>query len=139
MAKNIKWIMIYFILNLFFIIIPQSEKNQEIRMIVESTKSININTEFRGIYSNEFINLVENILTKYPKLKNNYLYSIERKDYIDIYKLELQIIGDRNKTNSLISDICKVDEIEIIDINSYKNEKNYETNITIIASRGNYE
>ncbi|MGL5256635.1 MAG: hypothetical protein ACRC76_06315 [Proteocatella sp.] len=139
MEKRIKWIIIYLIINLFFIILPQSEKNQEMRMIIENTEKVNINTEFRGIDSNEFINLVENILIKYPKLENDYIYSIEEKDYIDIYKLELQVIGDRNKTNSLISDICKLNGIEIIDINSCKNEKTYETNITLIASRGNYE
>lgn len=139
MEKNIKWIIVYFIINLFLIVIPQSEKNQEIRMIIDSTEHININTEFSGINSTEFIKLVENILDKYPKLKNDYLYSIEVRDCIEVYKLDLKIAGDRNIINSLISDICKIDEIDISEINSYKNEKTYETNITLIASRGNYE
>lgn len=139
MEKHIKWIIVYFIINLFFIIIPQSEKNQELKMIVESTENISINTEFSGINSTEFISLVENILIKHPNLKNDYLYSIEESEYIEIYKLELNVIGDIKNTNNLITDICKVDEIQISEINSYKEDENYETKLTLIASRGNYE
>lgn len=108
-------------------------------MIVESTENISINTEFSGINSTEFISLVENILIKHPNLKNDYLYSIEESEYIEIYKLELNVIGDIKNTNNLITDICKVDEIQISEINSYKEDENYETKLTLIASRGNYE
>lgn len=139
MEKNIKWIIVYFVINLLFIIIPQIEKNEEFKMIIESTKNISINTDFRGITSTEFIYLVENSLEKYPNLKNDYLYIGETKDYIETYKLDLQITGDINTINSFISDLCKIDKIDISEVNIYKNDNNYETDLILISSRGIYE
>lgn len=139
MEKNIKWIVVYFIINLLFIIVPQIEKNEDLRMAIESTKNISINTDFKGISSTEFINSVEASLAKYPNLQNYYLYSGEAKDYIEIYKLDLQITGDLKTINSFISDLCTLDKIEISEVNVYKNDNNYETNLTLIASRGIYE
>lgn len=139
MNKNLKWIILYLILNLLLIIIPQSQKNFELKSLLNEELSLEIIPEVNNITDEEFINKLEESLKAQSELEKSYTYSKQSLEYIDIYEVELNLKGGKNDISNFINGLCKLEEFNIAELICDYDKLPSEANLKIISMGGKHE
>lgn len=139
MNKNLKWIILYLILNLLLIIIPQSQKNFELKSLLNEELSLEIIPEVNNITDEEFINKLEESLKAQSELEKSYTYSKQSLEYIEIYELELNLKGGKNDISNFINNLCKLEEFNIAELICDYDKLPSEANLKIISMGGKHE
>lgn len=139
MNKNLKWIILYLILNLLLIIIPQSQKNFELKSLLNEQLSLEIIPEVNNITDEEFINKLEESLKAQSELEKSYTYSKQSLEYIEIYEVELNLKGEKSDISNFINSLCKLEEFNIAELICDYDKLPSEANLKIISMGGKYE
>lgn len=139
MNKNLKWIILYLIMNLLLIIIPQSQKNFELKSLLNEQLSLEIIPEVNNITDEEFINKLEESLKAQSELEKSYTYSKQSLEYIDIYEVELNLKGGKNDISNFINNLCKLEEFNIAELICDYDKLPSEANLKIISMGGKHE
>lgn len=139
MNKNLKWIILYLIMNLLLIIIPQSQKNFELKSLLNEQLSLEIIPEVNNITDEEFINKLEESLKAQSELEKSYTYSKQSLEYIEIYELELNLKGGKNDISNFINNLCKLEEFNIAELICDYDKLPSEANLKIISMGGKHE
>lgn len=139
MNKNLKWIILYLIMNLLLIIIPQSQKNFELKSLLNEELSLEIIPEVNNITDEEFINKLEESLKAQSELEKSYTYSKQSLEYIDIYEVELNLKGEKSDISNFINSLCKLEEFNIAELICDYDKLPSEANLKIISMGGKHE
>lgn len=139
MNKNLKWIILYLILNLLLIIIPQSQKNFELKSLLNEQLSLEIIPEINNITDEEFINKLEESLKAQSELEKSYTYSKQSLEYIEIYQVELNLKGGKSDISNFINNLCKLEEFNIAELICDYDKSPSEANLKLISMGGKHE
>lgn len=136
MNKNLKWIILYIILNLVLIIIPQAQKNNEIKIQLDVEESIEIIPKVEILTDKEFINEIESVLKMENSIQKNYTYDKQNLEYIDIYEVDINLKGEKSKLDNVIKNICKLEKFNINELIIDYTKIPAEANIKLISMGG---
>lgn len=136
MNKSLKWIIVYIILNLVLIIIPQTQKNYEIKSQLDSEQSIDITTKIDSLTDQEFINKIELVLKTRNSIEKNYTYDKQNLEFIDIYEVELNLKGEKSEIDSVIKNICTGEKLNINELTLDYTKTPAEANLKLISIGG---
>ncbi len=139
MNKNLKWIILYLILNLLLIIIPQSQKNYELKSLLNEQLALEITPQINNITDEAFINKLEKLLEIQKDIEKSYTYSKQSLEYIDIYEVELNLKGEKNDISNFINSLCKVEELNISELICDYEKSPSEANLKLISMGGKNE
>lgn len=136
MNKNLKWIILYIILNLILIIIPQAQKNNEIKIQLDVEESIEIIPKVEILTDKEFINEIESVLKTENGIQRNYTYDKQNLEYIDIYEVDINLKGEKSELDNVIKNICKLEKFNINELIIDYTKIPAEANIKLISMGG---
>lgn len=136
MNKNLKWIILYIILNLILIIIPQAQKNNEIKIQLDVEESIEIIPKVEILTDKEFINEIESVLKMENGIQRNYTYDKQNLEYIDIYEVDINLKGEKSELDNVIKNICKLEKFNINELIIDYTKIPAEANIKLISMGG---
>lgn len=136
MNKNLKWIILYIILNLVLIIIPQAQKNNEIKIQLDVEESIEIIPKVEILIDKEFINEIESVLKTENGIQRNYTYDKQNLEYIDIYEVDINLKGEKSELDNVIKNICKLEKFNINELIIDYTKIPAEANIKLISMGG---
>ncbi len=139
MNKNLKWISVYLILNLVLIIIPQSQKNCELKASINEDVAIEIIPQIKSLTDQEFINKIEAVLENQNSIEKNYTYNKQSLEFIDIYEVELNLKGEKTEINKFIKILCKTEYLNMSELICDYEKSPSEANIKLISMGGKNE
>ena len=124
MKYKANWIIIYLILNIIFIMIPQFQKNNELKSYIENSEKAEVVHNVKTFNQNELIYKINDIIEKNKNISKSFVFNKNQMTYISIYEIEIVIEGKKSKINECIIEICEMPELELDKI-EICNSKNY--------------
>lgn len=139
MKHKVNWIIIYLVLNIIFIIIPQLQKNNELKSYIENSEKLEVIHTEKTLNPNELIYTINDTIEKNENISKSLVCNKSQMTCISIYEIELVIEGQKANVNECIIEICEIPELELDKIEICNSKKCVEAKLKLNAMGDNCE
>ena len=133
--------LIYGILNVFLVILPQFEENQSIKTQLESENIIKVVSEssISRISDLEIISTVDTMINSCNLEKTSYEYAREEQENLQAHIITLSIEGESRNITEFIKMLSRIKGIQLSELTVTRQENTMHADLSLAVIGGKYE